>query len=139
MQWVVAFHVIFMVAWFAGLLYLPRLFVYHALAEDQPSVERFKVMERKLYYGIMLPNAILTTIFGIWLLTFNLPYYMHQGWMHAKLGLVVVLWAYQIYCGILLRDFKYDRNKYGHVFYRWFNEFPLLLLIAIVILVFVKP
>ena len=125
-----------MVTWFAGLFYLPRLFVYHTMSDDAPGVERFKVMERKLYYGIMTPGAVLTILFGLWLW---LGYGISGGWLHAKLALVIVLIAYHLYCGKLLADFKYDRNRRGHVYYRWFNEFPVAILIAVVILVVVKP
>ena len=136
MLWIKSFHVIFMVTWFAGLFYLPRLFVYHAMSDDQPSIDRFKIMERKLYYGITTPGGVLTVVFGLWLW---LGYGFSGGWLHAKLALVVVLIGYHLWCGKLVKDFKYDRNERGHVFYRWFNEFPVLLLIAIVILVIVKP
>lgn len=136
MEWIKAWHIIFMVTWFAGLFYLPRLFVYHAMAEDAPSQARFKIMERKLYYGIMTPGAVLTIVFGLWLM---LGYGFHGGWLHAKLALVLLLVVYHAYCGKLLADFKHDRNKHSHVFYRWLNEAPVLALIAIVILVEVKP
>ena len=136
MLWVKAFHIIFMVTWFAGLFYLPRLFVYHAMSEDSPSVERFKMMERKLFYGIMTPGAVLTIVFGLWLL---LGFGISGGWLHTKLLLVVLLIAYHLYCGKLLSNFRQDRNQHSHVFYRWFNEIPVVLLIAIVILVVVKP
>lgn len=136
MLWVKAFHIIFMVTWFAGLFYLPRLFVYHAMSDDSPSIERFKVMERKLFYGIMTPGAILTIVFGLWLW---LGFGISGGWLHTKLLLVVLLIVYHLYCGKLLSNFRQDRNQHGHVFYRWFNEIPVVLLIAIVILVVVKP
>lgn len=125
-----------MVTWFAGLFYLPRLFVYHAMSDDAPSIERFKIMERKLYYGIMTPGAILTILFGLWLW---LGYGISGGWLHAKLALVIVLIVYHVNCGKLLADFKYDRNRHGHVYYRWFNEIPVIILIAVVVLVVVKP
>lgn len=125
-----------MVTWFAGLFYLPRLFVYHAMATDVGSTERFKVMERKLFYGIMTPGAILTLFFGVWLW---LGFGFSGAWLHAKLALVAVLLAYHLYCGKLVADFKRDKNTRGHVYYRWFNEFPVLILIAVVILVVVKP
>ena len=125
-----------MVTWFAGLFYLPRLFVYHAMSEDKASIERFKIMERKLFYGIMTPGGVLTILFGLWMW---LGYGISGVWMHIKLILVLLLIAYHVYCGKLLLDFKHDRNTRSHVFYRWFNEFPVLLLIAIVILVIVKP
>lgn len=136
MLWIKAFHVVFMVTWFAGLFYLPRLYVYHAMAEDAVGIARFKVMERKLYYGIMTPGAVITVALGLWLW---LGYGITGGWLHAKLALVIVLIAYHLYCGKLLGDFARDRNRHGHVWYRWFNELPVLLLIAIVLLVVLKP
>lgn len=136
MLWVKALHIVFMVTWFAGLFYLPRLFVYHAQSDDRVSQERFKVMERKLYYGIMAPGAILTIVFGLWLW---LGYGFSGGWLHAKLSLVAVLVAYHLWCGKLLIDFKHDRNAKSHLWFRWFNEFPVLILFAVVILVVVKP
>jgi len=137
MLWVKAFHLIFMVTWFAGLFYLPRLFVYHAMAEDTISIERFKVMERKLYYGIMLPGAVLTIVFGLWLVIGWTG--MSGPWLHVKLALVALVIAYHVWCGKLLHDFRHERNRHGHVWYRVFNEVPVLLLIAIVILAVVKP
>jgi protoporphyrinogen IX oxidase len=142
--WLKALHVIFMVTWFAGLFYLPRLFVYHAMTTDPISNERFKVMERKLYYGITTPGGIITLIFGLWLLFayWWQPFLAVQSgslWLHIKLTLVVILIGYHIYCGKLLLDFKHDRNRHSHVFYRWFNEFPVLILIGVVILAYVKP
>jgi len=134
--WIKAFHIVFMVTWFAGLFYLPRLFVYHAQTADAPGSERFKVMERKLYYGIMTPGAVLTLLSGLWLW---LGYGYRGGWLHAKLALVAVLIAYHVYCGMLLLDFRHDRNRHGHVFYRWLNEFPVILLAGVAILVVVKP
>ena len=125
-----------MVAWFAGLFYLPRLFVYHASAEDAPSRERFKVMERKLYRGIMTPCMVLTLLFGFWLW---LGYGFSGAWLHAKVALVAVLVAYHFWMGKLRRDFERDANDRTHVFYRWVNEIPLVLLAAIVVLVVVKP
>ena len=139
MLWILSFHIIFMVAWFAGLFYLPRLFVYHAMCTDQIGQERFKTMERKLYYAIMTPAAILTTMLGLWLLAMNLHWYLHQGWMIAKLILVVLLFGYHHACGRILKKFKMDRNTYSSTFFRWFNEVPTLFLIVIVILVVVKP
>ena len=126
----------FVVSWFAGLFYLPRLFVYHASAEDAPSRERFKVMERKLYRGIMTPAMVLTVATGLWLW---LGYGITGAWLHAKVALVVVLIVYHFWLARLRLDFERDANRRTHVFYRWVNELPTVLLIAIVILVVVKP
>jgi len=136
MLWIKAFHIVFMVTWFAGLFYLPRLFVYHAMADDTAGRERFKVMERKLYFGIMAPGAVLTIAFGLWLW---LGYGFGGGWLHAKLALVAVLIAFHLWCGKLMIDFKHDRNTRRHVWYRRLNEFPTVLLIVAVILPVVKP
>ncbi|CAH9015276.1 protoporphyrinogen oxidase HemJ [Candidatus Nitrosacidococcus sp. I8] len=138
MLWVKAFHIIFVVAWFAGLFYLPRLFVYHAQCEDELGQERFKVMERKLYRGIMTPSGVLAIVFGLWLIYLT-PTWLTAGWLHAKLALVLVLINYHWYCGKLLVTFRENRNRYSHIFYRWFNEFPVLILIGVVVLVAVKP
>jgi len=138
MLWVKSFHIIFMVTWFAGLFYLPRLFVYHASSEDSISQERFKVMERKLFFGIATPGGIITIVLGFWLIEMaQFAYY--DLWLQAKLALVAVLVAYHIWCGKLVIDFKHDRNTHGHVWYRWFNEFPVLILIVVVLLVEFKP
>lgn len=139
MLWIKAFHIIAVVCWFAALFYLPRLFVYHAMAEDQTSKERFKIMERKLYRGIMTPSMIAVIALGVWLLTINPSYYFSQGWVHAKLFLVVLLVGYHFYCGHLLKQLRDDKNQRSHVFFRWFNEAPVLILIAIVILAVVRP
>jgi putative membrane protein len=140
MLWFKALHLIFMVTWFAALFYLPRLFVYHAMSDDQISIDRFKVMERKLFYGIMTPGGILTIIFGFCtLFSVGVTAYSGQIWLHIKLGIVFFLIAYHVYCWFLLQDFKHDRNKHGHVWYRWFNEVPVIMLIAIIILAVVRP
>jgi putative membrane protein len=138
MLWVKSFHIIFMVTWFAGLFYLPRLFVYHAMAGDAVSRERFKVMERKLFWGIMTPGAVLTIGLGLWLW---LGWFkgVYGGWFHAKLALVALLVGYHLWCGVLLRDFAADRNTKSHVWFRWFNEIPVAVLIATVLLVVLKP
>jgi putative membrane protein len=136
MLWIKAFHIVFVVSWFAGLFYLPRLFVYHAMAEEPAGRERFKVMERKLYRGIMTPTMVLSLATGSWLW---LAYGFHGAWLHAKVTLVVLLVAYHFWMGMLRRDFERDANRRTHVFYRWVNEIPLVLLIAIVVLVVVKP
>ena len=130
-------HIIFMVTWMAGLFYLPRLFVYHAQAEDRISLERFKIMERKVFWGIATPGGVLTIAFGLWLW---LGWFQGAGlWLHAKLALVAVLIAYHVWCGKLMLDFRRERNAHGHVWYRWFNEFPVLILVAVVLLVVFKP
>jgi putative membrane protein len=136
MLWIKMLHIVFMVTWFAGLFYLPRLFVYHAMTEDSAGSARFKIMERKLYYGIMAPGAAFTIVFGVWLW---LGYGISGGWLHAKLAVVSALVVYHFYCGKLLADFKFDRNSKSHVWYRWFNEVPVIFLFAAVILVVVKP
>lgn len=137
--WLKALHVIAVVCWFAGLFYLPRLFVYHASATDSEGRERFKVMERKLYRGIMWPSLVLTVVFGVGMLLPNWEFYRTQGWLHAKLALVAGLIVYHFFCGHYLRAFREDRNTRSHVFFRVFNELPVLALIAIVILVIVRP
>ncbi|MFN5746092.1 MAG: CopD family protein [Methylococcaceae bacterium] len=139
-MWLKALHLIFMVTWFAGLFYLPRLFVYHAMANDRISLDRFKVMERKLYWGIMTPGMILTLGFGIWMLVdYAWAAYGQSGWLHAKLGLLLGLVLYHIQCGRWLVAFRHNRNRHGHVYFRWMNEMPVLFLIAIVLLATVKP
>ncbi|MDQ3027177.1 MAG: protoporphyrinogen oxidase HemJ [Pseudomonadota bacterium] len=136
MLWVKALHIVFVIAWFAGLFYLPRLFVYHAQAEDSVSKERFKVMERKLYKGIMAPAMGLTILSGAWMW---LGFGVGGNWLYAKLVFVAALIAYHEWLGALMRAFARDANRHSHVFYRWLNEAPLLLLIPVVILVVVKP
>ena len=136
--WLKALHIVAIVCWFAGLFYLPRLFVYHAMSEDAISRNRFQVMERKLYRGIMIPSMIATLAFGIGMIAFN-PALFSGGWLHAKLALVVLLIGYHHMCGAQLKRFARNENTRSHVFYRWFNEFPVLLLLAIVILVVIKP
>lgn len=139
MLYVKAFHIIALVAWFSGLFYLPRLFVYHADSSDIISLTRFKIMERRLYYAITWPAALLTTVLGIWLLSYNWDYYVKAGWMHAKFGLILFVWAYHLGCGHFLRQFSADKNQKTALFFRMYNEVPTLLLIAIIILVVVKP
>jgi protoporphyrinogen IX oxidase len=130
-------HIISMVAWYAGLFYLPRLFVYHSMASDSVGIERFKVMERRLYRGIMTPSAILTVVSGSWLW---LGYGFSGGWLHAKLTLVAILIAFHVWLGKLVADFAADRNTHGDKFYRWINEIPALpILVAVVFLVVMKP
>jgi protoporphyrinogen IX oxidase len=140
MLWLKSLHLIFMVTWFAGLFYLPRLFVYHAMSDDTISKERFKVMERKLFWGIMTPGMIVTLIFGVWMLVdYAWALYGHSGWLHAKLSMLVLLVVYHGYCGKWLGDFKQDRNQRSHVFYRWVNEIPVLFLVGIILLAVIKP
>ena len=137
MLWVKSLHIVFMVTWFAGLFYLPRLFVYHAGATDSISLERFKVMERKLFWGIMTPGGALTIAFGVWLwLGWFRP---ASGWLHAKIALVALLAAYHLWCWHLMREFAAGRNQRSHLWYRWFNEFPTVVLFATVLLVVFKP
>lgn len=139
MLWIKALHLIFMVTWFAGLFYLPRLFVYHAMSTDEMGLARFKTMERKLYYGIMYPSGILTTVFGLWLLWPNFALYMTFWWMQVKLVLVGVLWVFHLSCGYYRKCFANHTNAHSHVFYRWFNEVPSVILFVVIILVVVKP
>ena len=140
MLWLKAFHLIFMVTWFAGLFYLPRLFVYHAMSSDSVSRERFKIMERKLYWGIMTPGMLLTLLFGVWMLAdYAWELYRTSGWLHAKLALLALLVGYHWICGKWLVDFNLDRNRHSHVYFRWMNEVPVLFLVGIVILAVVKP
>lgn len=137
--WLKAFHLITMVCWFAGLFYLPRLFVYHAMSEDSISQERFKIMERKLFWGIMTPCAVLTLVFGVWMLSLDLEYYTSRVWIHYKLTLILLLVCYHIGCGVFLRRFKSNRNTHSAVFYRVLNEVPVLFLVGIVLLAVLRP
>lgn len=140
MLWYKALHLIFMVTWFSGLFYLPRLFVYHAMSDDKISIDRFKIMEKKLFYGIATPGGLLTIIFGFCLLVSNgMTSYSGQLWLSLKIILIAVLVLYHIYCFSLLQDFKYNRNKHTHIWYRWFNEVPVLILVGIVLLAVIKP
>jgi len=137
MLWIKSLHIAFMVTWFAALFYLPRLFVYHAQADDAVSQERFVVMERKLFWGIMTPGAVLTIVFGVWLW---LGWFRGAGgWLHAKIFLVLILVGYHLWCWRLLRAFAEGRNRRSHVWYRWFNEVPVVILFATVFLVVLKP
>lgn len=137
MLWVKALHIVFVVTWFAGLFYLPRLFVYHAMASDAPSLQRFAIMERRLFWGIMTPGGVLAIAFGVWLW---LGWFRGaSGWLHAKLTLVALLVAYHAWCWQLMRAFAQGRNTRSHVWFRWFNELPTLVLFATVFLVVLKP
>lgn len=140
MLWIKSLHIIFVTSWFAGLFYLPRLFVNHAmlLESEQPNsvaCARLQLMEQKLY-RFMLPLSLLALGFGIWLWR---GYGFSGGWMHAKLTLVTILVAYHFYCGKIIKDFSLNQNHRSHIWYRWFNELPVLILSAVVILVVVKP
>jgi putative membrane protein len=137
MLWLKAFHVVAMVTWFAGLFYLPRLFVYHADATDSVGIERFRIMERRLL-TITNIGAAATLAFGIAMLAAN-PAYLALGWLRLKLILVAALIAYHFYCGKLVADFAHNRNRRSSKWYRAFNEIPSLLLVGIVILAVVKP
>ncbi len=141
MLWIKAFHIIAVVCWFAALFYLPRLFVYHAQCEanDSTGNERFKIMERKLYRGIAWPSMILTIALGLWLISFNWDYYSGALWLYIKAVLVALLVIYHLYCGKLLDNFREEKNTRSHIFYRWFNEIPVLFLVVIVVLVVVRP
>ncbi|MFI4962963.1 MAG: CopD family protein [Legionellales bacterium] len=134
-----AFHIIAVVAWFAGLFYLPRLFVYHSQTQDALGLERFKIMERRLYYGITWPAGLATSLLGLWLLWYNPSYYLNAGWMIAKLRLVVLLWIFHLACGHYLKAFAKDRNKRSTLFFRIFNEVPTVLLVGIILLIELKP
>ncbi|WP_295877782.1 protoporphyrinogen oxidase HemJ [uncultured Zhongshania sp.] len=138
MLWLKAFHIIAIVCWFAGIFYLPRLFVYHAMAEDQATRDYLKVMERKLYRFVS-PFAVLTIAFGALLIAQNIEYYLSADWLHLKLLFVAALIAYHLYCGHLVKTFADDHNTRNHVFYRWFNEAPVVALFAIVLLAVLKP
>lgn len=139
MLWIKSLHIISMVSWFAGIFYLPRLFVYHTMAEDSVSQQRFQTMERKLYFGIMLPSMVATILFGGWLIVFNAPYYLSAGWFHAKLTIVFFLIGYHHICGAHMKRFAKGENQKSERYYRFFNEIPVLFLVLIVILVVVKP
>ncbi|ROR98799.1 putative membrane protein [Sinobacterium caligoides] len=138
MLWIKALHIFFMVAWFAGIFYLPRLFVNHAMVNESSTSEQLKLMERKLYRFIT-PFMVLTIACGFWLVYFNPQYYFSSAWFHAKLCLVLLLVIYHFYCGKLVKDFAADNNQRSHVFYRVFNEIPVLILIGAIVLVVVRP
>ncbi|UDM50993.1 CopD family protein [Cupriavidus sp. MP-37] len=139
MLWIKALHIVFVVSWFAGLFYLPRIFVNLAMETDAASTQRLLLMARKLF-RFMTMLAVPALVFGLWLyLGYGIGRGAGQGWMHAKLALVLVLIGYHHGCGVLLRKFEAGRNTRSHKFYRWFNELPVLVLLAVVILVVVKP
>ena len=134
-----ALHIFFMVAWFAGIFYLPRLFVYHAMCNDGNSSEMLKTMERRLLYFVT-PFAVLTLVFGVLLIHgYGYQWFATAKWLHIKLVLVILLYLYHAYCFKLLKDFKTDSNQRSDKFYRIFNELPVLVLLAIIFLAVVKP
>lgn len=135
MLWVKAFHLIFVTSWFAGLFYLPRIYVNLAMEQDPQAQARLLLMAHKLY-RFMQPLMLLALAFGIWLW---LGYGFSGGWLHAKLTLVALLIGYHHACGSLLKKFSAQQNRRSHVWFRWFNEVPVLILIAVVILVVTKP
>lgn len=137
--WVLAFHLMAVICWFAALFYLPRLFVYHAMAEDTLSIERFKLMERKLYRGIANPSMIATVALGLWLVYLNPQAYLSQGWFHVKAFLVVVLIGYHHLCLAHMKKLADNSSQKSHIYFRFFNEVPVIFMVAIVILVIVKP
>ena len=139
LEYIRAFHIISMVCWFAGIFYLPRLFVYHAMSDDTPSQERFALMERKLYRGIMTPAMIATWGCGLLMIALAPSIYLSQGWLHAKLVLVVLLTVYHLSCGRFRVRLMDNPKLKSHVYWRWFNEIPVFILIAVVILAVVKP
>jgi len=139
MLWIKAFHIIAVVCWFAGLFYLPRLFVYHSESQDEISHDRFVIMARRLYNGIMMPSMIAGVVLGLWLLVLVWPAYGHQAWLHAKLALVLLLLAYHLYCNRLRIALAERRSQHSSRYFRIFNELPVLALVVIVILVVVKP
>lgn len=130
-----ALHIIFVVSWFAGLFYLPRLFVNHAMVEDKATQDRLAMMERKLY-GFVTPIGLIAVSLGLYLW---FGYGFAGGWLHVKTTLVVILIAYHLYCGKLMRDFAAGRNTHSHVWYRVFNEVPVLILLVVVFLTVLKP
>ena len=137
--WLKAFHVIFMVAWFAGIFYLPRLFVNHAETSNQAIAEHLKGMEKRLLYFIT-PFAFLTLIFGVLIIyQMGMEWFKVSKWLHTKLTLVIILFIYHAYCFKLLQTFKQDKNTRSGKFYRIFNEVPVLILFAIIILAYLKP
>lgn len=138
-EWIETLHIISVICWFAALFYLPRLFVYHTQAEDQISIDRFKIMERKLYNGIGTPAMLASLGFGLWLVSLAPSYYLVQPWFLVKAGLVILLISYHGACWFFMTQLREGRNLRSHIFFRWFNEMPVLLLIGIIIMVVVRP
>ena len=138
MLWLKAFHIIFVITWFAGLFYLPRLFVHHAMTDDSATSDRLKIMERKLY-RFTTPSMALTILLGFAMLIPNWNIYAAYGWIYIKLFFIVLLIIYHLWCGRIVKTFANDANQKSHVWYRWFNEAPVVALFVIVILAVVKP
>lgn len=142
MLWIKSFHLITMVCWFAGLFYLPRLFVYHCDVSpaEQVHYKRFCTMEQKLFWGIMTPSAILTIGLGLWLVHgYGKAYFIASKWLHWKILAVIILVVYHIMCGLYIKRFKHAANQHSGLFYRWFNEFPVIILITVILLAILKP
>lgn len=137
--WLKALHIFFMLAWMAGLFYLPRIFVYHAQASHPDVLEQFKVMERRLWFFIT-PFAILTLVFGVALIvSYGGDWFRQASWLHHKMTLLVLLYAYHAYLFVLMRRFANDNNKHSARFYRFLNESPVLIVFAVVALAIIKP
>jgi protoporphyrinogen IX oxidase len=136
MLWLKSLHIIFMVSWFAGLFYLPRLFVHHTMCEDEKTRNRLGIMERKLFWFIT-PWAVLTIVFGVWLsiYLYTWDYFITLIWLHIKIFLIFILVLYHIWCGFLMKRFKTDSHPHTHQWFRWFNEFPLVILVVVIFLV----
>jgi len=139
MLWIKAFHIVAVITWFSALFYLPRLFVYHTLSTDSISHERFKIMEHKLYRQIATPSMIAVIILGAWLSHLNWAYYSGTLWYWCKFALVALLIGYHHLCLMYIRQLADGRCRKTHIYFRWFNEFPVILLLGIVVLVVVKP
>jgi putative membrane protein len=136
--WIKALHIIFVICWFAGIFYLPRLFVHHAMSTDTATQQRLSIMEGKLY-RFTTPFAFISLFLGLWMILLNPGYYQSAAWLHIKLSLVALLFAYHFYCGKLVKVFAEGKNTRSHTFYRVLNELPVIALFIIVILAVVKP
>lgn len=139
MLWIKAFHIVFVICWFSGIFYLPRLFVYHSMSEDQLSRDRFVIMERKLFWAITTPSAVLAIVLGSFLLWANSSYFMSWWWMHVKLFLVSLVVVYHISCWWFMKQLREGNSLHTHIFFRIFNELPVFLVVGIVVLIVVKP
>jgi putative membrane protein len=138
MLWIRALHIIFVVCWFAGLFYLPRIFVYYAASENPDTRAQLAVMSRRLY-RFVTPFMILTAVFGFWMIAWNTDYYLNAPWMWLKLAGVLFLIIYHLQCGRYVKRINANQDDHSHVFYRFFNEVPVLFLFGIVFLVVLKP